>query len=300
MKQIILDTDIGIDCDDMIALAMLLNLQKKGECALRAITLSTARRGAAAAARAVCEYYDSPCPPIGQYRGEPMKADFRNTYAAAVCERFGCDDSAKDAVSLLRETLASLTEKCLLVAIGPQCNLAALVRSEPDAVCPLSGMELIREKVERVYIMGGCFDGSLPCAEFNIEQDIRSAMLIGSECPVECVYLPFEAAEGILTGKGTLLQQNSPVGLSVRLLFQVEFPAVTEENMERSSWDPVTALLAVRGFEEYGCSVKRGVVEVTPDGATHFCEKENGRALLVTELDEEKIKNEIDGLCVKG
>lgn len=300
MKQIILDTDIGIDCDDMIALAMLLNLQKKGECALRAITLSTARRGAAAAVRAVCEYYGAPCPPIGQYRGEPLKADYRNTYAAAVCERFGCNDDADDAVSLLRKTLSSVTEKCLFVAIGPQCNLASLMRSQPDAVCALSGMELIREKVERVYIMGGCFDGSLPCAEFNIEQDIPSAICVGSECPVECVYLPFEAAADILTGKGTLLEQNSPVGLSVRLLFQVEFPALTEESMERSSWDPVTALLAVRGFGEYACRVKRGSVEVTPDGATRFCEKEGGKALLVTGLEKEKIKNDIDGLCVIG
>ncbi|MDE6411224.1 MAG: nucleoside hydrolase [Clostridia bacterium] len=299
MKRVILDTDVGIDCDDMVALAALLNLEKRKECILEAITLSTTRAGAASAVRSVCAYYGAKCPQIGKWRGEPLKADGKNVYAKALMERYGFDDSAEDAVLLLRKTLALSKEKCTLAVIGPQCNLAALLRSKPDEISPLSGIGLVREKIERIYIMGGNFDGSLPCAEFNIEQDISGAQLVGADCPVECVYLPFEGAHDILTGKGTLQQENNPVGESVRLLFQVEFPDTAEKDMARSSWDPVTALLAVRGLKAYGCVVKKGRIEVDSAGRTRFLAG-GGNAVLIGGLQKEKIQNDIDGLCVKG
>ena len=52
MKRIILDTDIGVDCDDAVALAMLIGFAKSGHCSIEAITTSTTRRGAVASVRA--------------------------------------------------------------------------------------------------------------------------------------------------------------------------------------------------------------------------------------------------------
>ena len=43
MKRILIDTDLGIDCDDAIALAMLINLEKRKECEIASVTISSSR-----------------------------------------------------------------------------------------------------------------------------------------------------------------------------------------------------------------------------------------------------------------
>ena len=45
MKKIILDTDIGIDCDDAAAIGMLLQLEEEGKCFVEGITTCTTREG---------------------------------------------------------------------------------------------------------------------------------------------------------------------------------------------------------------------------------------------------------------
>ena len=53
-KQLIFDTDIGMDCDDAAALGILLNAHKRGECEILAITASTGRECATATVKAIC------------------------------------------------------------------------------------------------------------------------------------------------------------------------------------------------------------------------------------------------------
>lgn len=53
MKEIILDTDIGVDCDDAIALLLLINSIKKNQCKCDTIVTSTTRIGAVASIKAI-------------------------------------------------------------------------------------------------------------------------------------------------------------------------------------------------------------------------------------------------------
>ena len=46
VKKIILDTDMGVDCDDAVALAILLNKHIAGEIEIGCITASSTREGA--------------------------------------------------------------------------------------------------------------------------------------------------------------------------------------------------------------------------------------------------------------
>ena len=57
MKRIILDTDIGIDCDDAAAIGMLLQLEEEGKCFVEGITTCTTREGAVETVRAIIRYY---------------------------------------------------------------------------------------------------------------------------------------------------------------------------------------------------------------------------------------------------
>ena len=256
MKKIILDTDFGIDCDDAVALAMLINLQKKGECRIAAVTLSTSRKGAAAGVRAIFEYYGAQPPEIGKYGGSPLPADRKNVYSEYLAEKFGCDDASEDATEVLK--------KCLM-------------------------------EIEAVYIMGGCFDGMIS-EEFNIRQDVFSARYVADNCPVDTIYVPFEAGFDVLTGKNTLNDKNNPVGDAVRLLFATEFPDVSAENMERSSWDPIAALIAVRGAERYFGLSEIGKADFSASSAGKFLFSSDGNARYVLHGKKENLKKDIDEL----
>ena len=54
-KKIILDTDMGVDCDDAAALAILLNKQSIGEIEILCVTASSTREGATGTIRAIAD-----------------------------------------------------------------------------------------------------------------------------------------------------------------------------------------------------------------------------------------------------
>lgn len=53
MKKFILDTDMGVDCDDAVALALLINYKKAGACDILGVTASSTREGATATIRTI-------------------------------------------------------------------------------------------------------------------------------------------------------------------------------------------------------------------------------------------------------
>lgn len=286
MKNIVLDTDVGIDCDDAIAIAELIGLEKRGECKLVAITLSTTREGAAASVRSIFAHYGKECPRIGKYSGAPLSADAKNCYAKKLYERFGNDDGAELAITVLKQTLANIEGKAVLVVIGPQSNLAELLRLD-------GGKELIHDKVEKICIMGGCFNGLIK-DEFNIAQDVLAAKYVAAHCPVEIIYVPFEEGDDVLTGGNIADHENHPVGVSIKVFFDYEFPGSTFEQMERSSWDPITALVAVRGAERYFKLSDKGTADFSE--SMHKFVVGDGMARYVMCGDKTKLKKEINEL----
>ena len=124
-KQIIFDTDIGMDCDDAAALGILLNAHKRGECEILAITASTGRDGATATVNAICDYYGVNGIPVGRMK-RMLQCDGVNNYARAVMEKYGTEDVETDAVPLLRKTLAGAAGKVSVIAVGPLSNLEEL------------------------------------------------------------------------------------------------------------------------------------------------------------------------------
>ena len=137
-KQIIFDTDIGMDCDDAAALGILLNAHKRGECEILAITASTGREGATATVNAICDYYGVNGIPVGRMK-RMLLCDGVNNYARAVMEKYGTEDVETDAVPLLRKTLAEAAGKVSVIAVGPLSNLEELLKSKADEFSPLCG-----------------------------------------------------------------------------------------------------------------------------------------------------------------
>lgn len=311
VKKIILDTDMGVDCDDAVALAILLNKHIAGEIQIGCITASSTREGATATVQAITNYYGVHLP-IGAMASPSLECDKINNYGKAVKDLYGTKDSSQDAVLLLRKTLAQQEGKCTIAAIGPLSNMERLLKSGADEISPLDGEGLVREKVSEIFVMGGSFaqnydflnlheeaapewnmDGRFAqdcdfldlhewvVPEWNILQDIAAARYFVGHCPVGVTFAPWEAGARVMT---KMRRGDNPVWYCM-LQYAVSENYPHEPEFERMSWDPVTCLCATDGCEEYFDYSEPGDISVDEAGVTSFAERAGGkhRILLLKE-----------------
>lgn len=273
-KQIIFDTDIGMDCDDAAALGILLNAHKRGECEILAITASTGREGATATVNAICDYYGVNGIPVGRMK-RMLQCDGVNNYARAVMEKYGTEDVETDAVPLLRKTLAEAAGKVSVIAVGPLSNLEELLKSKADEFSPLCGADLVKQKVDKLYVMIGSFpqnfDGKR-FREWNLLQDVPAARYVIENWSTKKVYLPFEIGAAVFTEMG---QNENPVWYSMKN-FAIANGVDISNGYRRESWDPVTCMIALNENNPLFIYSPESTVTVDGDCVTLFEEKTGG------------------------
>lgn len=273
-KQIIFDTDIGMDCDDAAALGILLNAHKRGECEILAITASTGREGATATVNAICDYYGVNGIPVGRMK-RMLQCDGVNNYARAVMEKYGTEDVETDAVPLLRKTLAGAAGKVSVIAVGPLSNLEELLKSKADEFSPLCGAELVKQKVDKLYVMIGSFSqnfGGKRFREWNLLQDVPAARYVIENWGTKKVYLPHEIGAAVFTEMG---QNENPVWYSMKN-FAIANGVDISNGYRRESWDPVTCMIALNENNPLFIYSPEGTVTVDGDCVTLFEEKTGG------------------------
>lgn len=285
--KVILDTDLGSDCDDAGALALLHNLEKQGYAKILAVTHCATEIGGAVTVKAINEYYGRADIPVGKNMGEPF------------LEREGCKIFTKhimaeylehnkmpefeEAVALMRRTLAE-NRNVTLIAIGALNNIAALIKSAPDDISSLSGRELIEQSVSEMYVMGGDFE-DIETTEYNISCDIDSARYVVDHFPKPIVYCGFEVGKEIRTGK--LLKETGEDNLVRRI-----YSTYSRDGL-RESWDPITVYAAVEKQNDFlkksnCCDVKfdgRGRVCCTPGSKDCYLVMNRSAAELCDEID---------------
>lgn len=265
-KKIILDTDIGGDCDDAIALALINNLINAEKCSLLLVTLAIYFDGGCSTVRAINEYYKNGGVPVGA--GGNVRECKKRAYSEHIKKRYGFSDLPDgESVKLLRKTLSGLKEKVTVITIGPLTNLAALLNSEADEFSSLDGESLVKERVKEFFVMGG---SELDMAEYNIEEDISAAQRFFGykEAPVHI--FPWELGEGVLTGE-TLIYGDNPAGECVNFWCGGRIK-------NRDGWDPVTCAGAILGDEPF--EKERVSVTVTDSGKTIFDKDGKGNCFL--------------------
>ena len=162
--DIVFDTDIGNDVDDVLALGLLHALEARGECRLLAVTITKDSPLAAPFTDAVNEFYGRGSIPIGVVRGgvTPEAGTFLPLALARDGDRLRYPHdlvdaaTAPEAVQLLRRTLAGRPDRSVvIVQVGFSTNLARLLDSPADDVSPLSGRDLVKAKVRLLSLMAG-------------------------------------------------------------------------------------------------------------------------------------------------
>ena len=294
MKNIILETDIGVDCDDAIALALLLNAHKKHEIALEYVAASTARKGATGTVKAIAAYYGVEVQTGALYK-EYLACDHKNSYAAYVSNVFHAPDSKRDAIRDLRQIFAAGDKRFTYIAIGPFEGLARFLKSTGDDISPKTGKELFHECVDEIYMMGGAFSESEPDPEWNIYQSISGADYVTRNLKVPAYIVPAELGRSILTGQTLTEEPNNPVFVSIEQFIKNELKIQNPVAYHRESWDPVTCYIAVNPDSPLFCLSEFGYVHVTNGGFTIFTPEESGNYRIVkAAADSEVIAEEIN------
>ena len=192
--RILLDTDIGSDIDDAVALAYLL---KHPGCELLGITtVSGEPEKRAALADAVCQASGRTDIPIHVGTGKPMLVPQKqplSPQSAALTDRwphrtFAANEAS--AVAFLRDTILANPGEITLFAIGPLTNIGLLFAMDPT----------IPAKIKRLVIMGGNFfkDSVHTYAEWNIicdphaaeivfQSDVPELLAVGLDVTLQCI-----------------------------------------------------------------------------------------------------------------
>ncbi len=286
--KIIYDTDMGNDIDDVFALAMLNNLEKRDEVDFLAITLTKDNKYAAPYCQMVNAFYDNPKVPIGAVKDSGVET-FDGKFLRQSLE--GKDENGDlmfpffdlnndktvyyEATSLLRKTLAEQEDGSVVIAqVGFSTNLARLLDSLADEYSPLNGRELAAKKVKYLVVMAGNYVEHQ--VEYNVVKDIPSAQKVFAEWPTPIFASGFEVGREILMD-GSMMNNDyeyvkfHPVKEAFRLY---------RDSLEskQCTWDLTTILFAARENRGYFDLSEPGEIVVDKDGFTTFEPKADGKA----------------------
>jgi inosine-uridine nucleoside N-ribohydrolase len=254
---VLLDTDIGSDIDDALALAYLLRQPK---CELLGITVVSGDvEKRAAIAEVVCNEFGRPhmpihlgaSAPLGNGPGQPNVPHYD-----AIKHLPHRPIHQKDAVDYLRSTIRSRPHEIVLLSIGPLTNLAILFALDPEIPHLLRGT---------VSMAGSFFrndDGEWNCtcdpeAATAVFRRSANHTLVGLDVTLRCTMSPEEVREKF---------QNPPLDV---LLAMAEkwFQGANKITFH----DPLAAALI---FEPALCTLQSATIGVDSHGRTRVTHPE--------------------------
>ncbi len=238
--NVIFDTDIGSDCDDAGAMAVLHKLADQGEVRILGMMFSSnANRYGVGVCHAINTYYGRPRIPIGQYRGENQIGDPNDSYSRMIAcstDKYGHSlvDSTTEMVLLYKKILENQKDSSVvIVSVGHPVGLFHLI-NDPH------GMNLVKKKVTRWVAM--THTSSIPQNDWNFGRNgadkyIRELL---KKWPTDVYFSA--AGKDIITGNRKLpnVADSNPVKTAYA------FWKSNSLKSGRSSWDQVAVLFAAR------------------------------------------------------
>ncbi len=270
--NIILDTDLGSDCDDAGALAVLHALADLGEARILACIFSSEKNPfGPGCLDAINHYYGSGNIPIGASRGSEI-GDPRNDFLEPIATnhaKYGhkvtTSEDVPDLISVYRQALASAEDHSVrIVSIGHLKGLHSLLHSAACEASPLPGRALIEKKVVEWVAMAGEFPlESKPGWNLSAFGAARYSADVIAQWPTRIVFSGYEIGLPIITGPSLL---TTPEQNPVRECYQLWDNALRNG---RASWDQTAVLYAVRGLTDYW-HLQTGICRVDASGRTSW------------------------------
>lgn len=256
---VLLDTDIGSDIDDAVALAYLLKQPRCDLVGITTVTGDVAKRSAIA--EAVCAAAGRRDIPIHAGAGKGLLHGVGQRevpqYAALAGKPHRKDWPAGTAVDFLRRTIRSRPGEITLLSIGPLTNLALLFALDPE----------IPSLLKAHVAMAGCFFDPMP--EWNCRVDPIATCMAYAARPPRCVSYGLDVTFKVQMEMDEVRRRFVPTPLNiVGELAEVWFKG----SKKLTYHDPLAAACI---FKPDLCAYEDGTIVVTPgpgeaEGRTTF------------------------------
>ncbi len=248
-EKIIIDTDVGNDCDDIGALSVLGNFYKQNKINILAVTVCNQYLPAYHTTDIMLEEYGIDCPMGMSDNNQKVHTEWGGDYSNAVDLAFQAR-SRKDwsrlqsATRVLRKALARNKKgKIKLITLGMLNNIANLLDSGPDDISRKTGRELFEENVSEMVLMGGRFDDEMETyQEFNIHEAPWAAEKVINTTSVPKTFLGWEVGNPVKTGQTFYDHHETPQYVAYQTYNQGQL---------RESWDPLTMYIALTGDAKF-------------------------------------------------
>ena len=292
MRNFILGTDWWTDCDDAVAVRLLARAHKSGKIQIKGIGINGCMEYSVKSLDGFLSSEGVYGIPIGidldaiDFRGNPPY----QKRLSALSSKYNSNADAQDAVKLYRKILASCDEPLEIIEIGYLQVISGLIESQADEISHKTGIELLKEKVSKIWVMAGKWDEPLGL-ENNFARNERSRTAGSNfckKCPVPVTFLGYEVGVSVITGDN--LQEDD-------VLYRVLCDHGSENG--RMSWDPMLVLMALIGDEERaGYDTVRGTASVDPQsGENSFLSCADGmHKYVIKKMPDGYYKNQINEL----
>ena len=277
--KFIIETDMGNDIDDALALAIALRAMDDGKAELLAVGCHKLSTSPAAFCDAVCTYYGHPGIPVAMSLTPVKESSSYVDYTQVEKDFEKSLTEYPEPVALYRKILSEQPDNSVtFVSLGFGTTLAQLLESEPDDISPLSGVDLVALKTVGLSVMCGSYGSKQSkISEYNVKNDIPAMKTVFEKWPTKIWQNPGEIGEVVLY-PCELIEQNlgydtpNPVAEAYKLYMSMPY--------FRQCWDLLSVLYPLRP-ELFTESVP-GTVTVDDEGYTWFTPSKDGRHIVLS------------------
>lgn len=252
-NAVIFDTDMGPDCDDAGAWAMLLKYAEKYGFKILGAANCTSNEYANGVIRAIADYCKAGEIYVGQHKGYEVLPD-GDRYNKAVTKKYfenvreAC--KADDDIDFYKKLLSKAEKNSVtVITVGTFSNIAKILDKDP---------KLFNSKVKTIVSMAGKFPEG---KEFNITSDIAAAKTVLEKFTNTIVFSDHGIGNDVVAGFDSE-KENNPVYDCYKLY-------MGKEPYKRSSWDLTAVHYAVEGEGDFYKLTPAMKVTVDDDGCMH-------------------------------
>ncbi|MBQ3007420.1 MAG: nucleoside hydrolase [Clostridia bacterium] len=281
-RSVIFDTDIGPDCDDAGAFAVMASMAKKYDVKILGAANCTSNSHGTDALAVLSEHFGLDIP-LGEHKGYEVLPD-GNKYNKSLAKKYNITAKKKSSAADFYKKLLSKAENdsVTVITVGTLTNIAEILEKEP---------KLFNSKVNSIVAMAGKFPSG---KEFNIESDIGAAKYVFENFRNVIVCSGFEIGQDIMTGFSQKPMQENLVYDCYRDYLGGKEPYL------RDSWDLTAVQYAFEGNSDYYSLSKPVKITVSDDGTvTAEKDKYSNRYYIIQKAKNSEIAAYLNTILVE-
>ncbi|MBS1746177.1 MAG: nucleoside hydrolase [Bacteroidetes bacterium] len=296
--NIIFDANMGSDYDDAGAIAILHNYADEGKAKILATIGSAKFENAAAVFSVFNTYFNKQYIPVAIPKGEAPILKTTQRWTDSVVARYphpvNSNKDVPDAVALYRRILSIQPDNSVtIIALGYLTNLKSLLLSKADLFSPISGEQLVQQKVKQLVCLAGKFpEGN----SLNISHDVVAAKYVLEHWPAPVLFCGMETGDKIKTGL-SLIQNDSIQNSPVKDAFRLSVNPENKDTALKKSHGEIAVLVGIEGYENW-FDVRQGKIIINEkDGSNKWIDDSQAEQYYLVEKSPpaviQKIINEL-------